>query len=148
MPDGTVPAFTSKVRPPSASASPSPPCCPCAQSDAPLAHPLRRQVNYHAGSAFDPASYAHLLEQSTAVVHSMGILLEGSAYKHVLKNQAGGALGGLLGLGGNPLERRAGKESDAETGSYETMNRDSGASSALSRARPALRWLVVVASSR
>lgn len=65
----------------------------------------------------------------------MGVLLEGGGYKQVLKGGKG--VGGLLtGLGSNPLERRAGgggAEGEVGSGTYEAVNRDSGAPFFLSR---------------
>lgn len=86
-------------------------------------------VEWHKASAFEPSSYASLVASSSAVVHTLGILLEDSGYKQAVRE--GNVLGivralgnGLAGSGsGNPLktteERRAG---------YEGMNRDSGES--------------------
>ncbi|KAG8861166.1 hypothetical protein FRB96_003116 [Tulasnella sp. 330] len=84
------------------------------------------KVQWKAASAFDPSSYAPLLENKTAVVHTLGILLEGGKYKSAIRN---GDLIGLLssftgasGLGsrGNPLDKGANG-----VGEYEKMNRDS-----------------------
>ncbi|KAG9004260.1 hypothetical protein FRB94_002480 [Tulasnella sp. JGI-2019a] len=81
------------------------------------------KVKWHAASAFDPPSYAPLLENKTAVVHTLGILLEGGKYKSAVRS------GDILGLfssfcgasgSSNPLERGANGE-----GEYEKMNRDS-----------------------
>ncbi|WVQ80463.1 hypothetical protein IAT38_002568 [Cryptococcus sp. DSM 104549] len=83
------------------------------------------RVSWHAASAFTPSSYSSLISSSTAVVHTLGILLEDQGYKQsvregdvvgLVKSLAGAVGGG----GGNPLkteeERRRG---------YEGMNRDS-----------------------
>ncbi|WVR03372.1 hypothetical protein IAU60_000363 [Kwoniella sp. DSM 27419] len=85
------------------------------------------RVQWHSASAFEPSSYRSLVEGSTAVVHTLGILLEDSGYKQSVRS--GDVLGlarslvkasGLGGGNGNPLkteeERRKG---------YEGMNRDS-----------------------
>jgi hypothetical protein len=66
-------------------------------------------VNWHAGSAFDPSTYQSLIASSSAVVHTLGILLEDQGYKSSVR--------------GNPLK---GKE--AKKTGYEGMNRDSGQS--------------------
>lgn len=91
---------------------------------------LCQKVHWHAASAHDPPSYSALLEDKTAVVHTLGILLEGGKYKSAM--QSGNALGllssfaGSLGLGdtGNPLAK--GANANAREGEYERMNRDSG----------------------
>lgn len=80
------------------------------------------KVKWHAASALDPSSYASLLNGKTAVVHTLGVLLEGG-YKNSLKE------GDILGLAssfvrnfglesGNPLTRE-------KPGEYEAINRDS-----------------------
>ena len=89
----------------------------------------RTQVDWQRADALDPASYAHLLRGTTAVVHTLGTLLEDRRYKAALN---GGDVGGLLsaalgrvrdGLGGgaNPLEEKT-------PGGYDELNRDAGAS--------------------
>lgn len=84
-----------------------------------------RQVQWTKASAFDPPSYASLLSSSTAVVHTLGILLE-SDYKGAVR---GGDLFGLarslLGGKGNPLKDTQGGSERRKNG-YEAMNRDSG----------------------
>lgn len=82
-------------------------------------------VEWYAASAFDPSSYQSLLASSDAVVHTMGTLYEGGAYKKSLRGNdpleavAHGAKGLFDGLnGGNPLGKGA-------AGSYESVNRDS-----------------------
>lgn len=84
------------------------------------------KVQWHAGSAFDPSSYSSLVSSSSAVVHTLGILLEDQGYKRSVQggNIFGlgkAVLGGITGSPGNPLK---GKE-DKRKG-YEGMNRDSG----------------------
>lgn len=80
------------------------------------------KVKWHAASALEPSSYAPLLNGKTAVVHTLGVLLEGG-YKNSLKN------GDILSLAssfvrnsglesGNPLTR-------SKPGEYEVINRDS-----------------------
>ncbi|KAG9019659.1 hypothetical protein FRB90_012005 [Tulasnella sp. 427] len=80
------------------------------------------KVKWHAASALEPSSYASLLDGKTAVVHTLGVLLEGG-YKNSLKE------GDILGLAssfarnlgdesGNPLTRN-------KPGEYERINRDS-----------------------
>lgn len=80
------------------------------------------KVKWHAASALEPSSYAPLLNGKTAVVHTLGVLLEGG-YKNSLKE------GDILSLGssfvrnfglesGNPLTR-------GKPGEYEVINRDS-----------------------
>jgi uncharacterized protein YbjT (DUF2867 family) len=75
----------------------------------------RKQVTWHAGSAQDPSSYSHLLPSVTAVVHTLGVLLE-TDYK------SGGITslveGLLAGEPSNPL--------DEKRGTYDRINRDSG----------------------
>ncbi|ORY78409.1 hypothetical protein BCR35DRAFT_305012 [Leucosporidium creatinivorum] len=81
------------------------------------------QVDWRSASAFQPSSYSSLLPSCTAVVSTLGILLEGDSYKSegqasplgVLK----GVVKGFTGDRGNPLGEREG-----EKRSYERMNRD------------------------
>lgn len=107
-------------------------------------------MTYHSGSALDPTSFAHLLPRSTAVVHSLGILLE-KDYKPLL--QQGGAGGidalakGLLdsdrALGGNPLKKhkmRSSASEDPSRTSYEAMNFQSGESRSYAGASRKAQW--------
>ena len=71
-----------------------------------------------------PETYGHLLSDKTAVVHTLGTLLEDARYKAALNK---GDLPGLLkvaasGLVGsrNPLEERN------KSGGYDELNRDAG----------------------
>ena len=89
------------------------------------------QVEWQKGSALKPETYAHLLPGVTAVVHTIGTLFEKSGYKSALKDGnvprfvssiAAGVAG--AGAGANPLER----EERRREGSYEVVNRDTGAS--------------------
>jgi hypothetical protein len=84
------------------------------------------KVEWHAASAFEPASYRSLISSSTAVVHTLGTLLEGGEYKQSIKT--GDAFGTVVSgaksafesfNGGNPLRK-------GSLGSYESVNRDSG----------------------
>ena len=88
------------------------------------------QVEWHQGNALEPKSYAHLLPGVSAVVHTIGTLFEKSGYKSALKDGnvprvvsdvAAGVAG--AGRGANPLER----EEKKREGSYELLNRDTGA---------------------
>ncbi|KAI9837768.1 MAG: hypothetical protein M1819_006702 [Sarea resinae] len=94
-----------------------------------------KDVEWRAADILQPSTYASLLEDADAVVHSMGILLEAD-YKGVLQGKepvwkglqrafsatkAGGST--------NPLDRKAGEgvepgEKDGQI-TYELMNRDS-----------------------
>ena len=87
------------------------------------------QVEWYQGNALQPETYAHLLPEATAVVHTIGTLFEKSGYKSALKDGnvprfvssvAGAVSGG--GASANPLE----KENKYREGSYETLNRDTG----------------------
>ena len=87
------------------------------------------QVEWHQGNALQPETYAHLLPEATAVVHTIGTLFEKSGYKSALKDGnvprlvstvAAGIAGG--GVSANPLER----EEKKREGSYEVLNRDTG----------------------
>lgn len=80
------------------------------------------QVDWQKGDALDPDSYTHHLSDATAVVHTLGTLIEGAKYKEALKE------GNLLGLisaltsalgSSNPLGTADGKRS------YAVLNRDS-----------------------
>ncbi|ORY31932.1 hypothetical protein BCR39DRAFT_465115 [Naematelia encephala] len=81
-----------------------------------------QSVTYHAASAFDPPSFSSLVADSTAVVHTIGILLEDAKYKQNIRD--GNLLGlarSLLGVdAGNPL-----KTAQDKLSGYEGMNRDS-----------------------
>ncbi|GAB1517751.1 hypothetical protein RhiTH_000801 [Rhizoctonia solani] len=85
-----------------------------------------KEVDFRKASAFEPSAYRELLESCTAVVHTIGTLLEAPKYKSAVR---GGSLGGLvsafgqawgLGAAGNPLEKRV----PGEEGTYEYYNRD------------------------
>eukprot|EP00124_Ichthyophonus_hoferi_P000321 Ihof_evm17s11 gene=Ihof_evmTU17s11 len=52
---------------------------------APLDAPWTKKVDWRKGDALDPESYHGLLQDTTAVVHTVGILLEGSNYKSYLR---------------------------------------------------------------
>ncbi|CAE6448948.1 unnamed protein product [Rhizoctonia solani] len=85
-----------------------------------------KEVDFRKASAFEPSTYRELLEPCTAVVHTVGTLLEAPKYKSAVRS---GSLGGLvsafghawgLGAAGNPLEKRV----PGEEGTYEYINRD------------------------
>lgn len=82
-------------------------------------------VTWHCASAFEPEQYRDLLSDRTAVVHSLGILLEDAGYKKAIKdgNVFGVARAVGASLFGGPAPLR-GKE-EMRRG-YEGMNRDSG----------------------
>lgn len=87
-----------------------------------------KSVEWHSASAFEPSTYQEIIKSSNAVVHTIGTLYEDPAYKKALKDSEPlKAL--LIGLksawyeSGNPLEKNG-----TGTGSYESVNRDSGAS--------------------
>ncbi|KAF7363495.1 adenylate kinase [Mycena sanguinolenta] len=78
------------------------------------------QVDWRTGDALDPASYAETLDGTSAVVHTLGTLLEDTEYKRALRE--GDALGLLRAAfgnvnGRNPLAPKG-------TTTYERMNRD------------------------
>lgn len=86
------------------------------------------RVNWHKASAFEPASYKEFIGNATAVVHTLGILLEDKGYKQAVRDgnvlEVLQALGkGATGSGeaSNPL-----KTSKDRSSSYDAMNRDSG----------------------
>lgn len=86
-------------------------------------------VKWKAADAFEPESYRELVAGSSAVVHTLGILIEDEEYKkHVRSGNLMGLVSSLLGQGeGNPLMRGLnvdGKGKQPMT--YERMNRDSG----------------------
>ncbi|ESK94553.1 mitochondrion protein [Moniliophthora roreri MCA 2997] len=83
------------------------------------------KVTWLKGSALDPTSFARVLPEMGGVVHTLGTLIEGGAYKAALKENdlpkmIGGFLGGIMESinGSNPLEQ------SRKQGSYETLNRD------------------------
>ncbi|KAJ7774899.1 hypothetical protein B0H16DRAFT_78881 [Mycena metata] len=79
------------------------------------------QVDWRAGDALRPETYAAHLEGAHGVVHTLGVLLEDAGYKRAVRE--GDVFGVLRAVvrqagGRNPLEAR-------ETGTgYEAMNRD------------------------
>ncbi|THH00429.1 hypothetical protein EW145_g7079 [Phellinidium pouzarii] len=83
-------------------------------------------VTWLAGDALEPTTYASLLQASTAVVHTLGTLLEDAGYKDAVQRGdplgvAGSLIKSLSGRGagvGNPLAE------GAQRGSYEVLNRD------------------------
>jgi hypothetical protein len=87
------------------------------------------QVDWRRGDARDPGSFAPLLRDATAVVHTLGTLLEDTRYKAALRTgelggllrAAAGRVGDVFGGGRNPL-------AGAQPGGYDEMNRDLGAS--------------------
>ncbi|KAJ1309765.1 hypothetical protein OPQ81_006531 [Rhizoctonia solani] len=85
-----------------------------------------KEVDFRKASAYEPSTYRELLEPCTAVVHTIGALLEAPKYKSAVRL---GSLGGLvsafghawgLGAAGNPLEKRV----PGEEATYEYINRD------------------------
>lgn len=83
-------------------------------------------VTWHRGSAFDPSTYSDLVGSSSAVVHTLGILLEDAGYKDAIRRNdllgiAKALTSSIMGGNGNPLKSAAEKQK-----SYEGMNRDSG----------------------
>ena len=83
-------------------------------------------MNWQKADALDPSTYSHLLPGTSAVVHTLGTLLEDARYKSALKE---GDVFKLLGTfassflgseGSNPL-----REEDKD-GGYATLNRDAG----------------------
>lgn len=75
------------------------------------------KVTWLRGNAFQPSSFAHIVAEVDAVVHTLGTLIEGATYKQSVRD---GNLIGLLSsiVGRNPLTRH-------QDTSYERMNRDS-----------------------
>ncbi|KAF8580871.1 mitochondrial protein [Ramaria rubella] len=82
-------------------------------------------VSWHTASALVPDSYRALLRNKTAVVHTVGTLLETAQYKEAVRGSDVGGLAKTVfgtwagGDGSNPLKRGA-----SHPGSYETINRD------------------------
>ncbi|KAH8116919.1 NAD-binding protein [Phellopilus nigrolimitatus] len=83
------------------------------------------KVTWLAGDALAPETYAPLLPAHTAVVHTLGTLLEDNGYKAAVRRGdvlgvAGSLLRSMAGTGtGNPLEEKVERR-----GSYEVLNRD------------------------
>lgn len=83
-----------------------------------------RQVKWNAGSIDDPSTFAHLMSDRTAVVHTLGVLLEGGEYKNGIAGLARSLLRSRGPSGsGNPLQEAA----EDRPGSYEHINRETGA---------------------
>eukprot|EP00123_Amoebidium_parasiticum_P010282 comp20004_c0_seq1/m.24489 comp20004_c0_seq1/g.24489 ORF comp20004_c0_seq1/g.24489 comp20004_c0_seq1/m.24489 type:complete len:151 (-) comp20004_c0_seq1:414-866(-) len=72
----------------------------------PSSAPWTKAVDWQKGDALDPATYMNTLSDTTAVVHTVGTLLEGSGYKGMLKS-------GFSHL-----------QSAKHSSTYETANRD------------------------
>ena len=116
-PRGHSPAWTSKV-----AYSILPLFC--------LADNLLLQVSWLTANVFESDSYAHLLEDKTAVVHTLGTLLEETSYKQSIRGGdvlglAGSLFRNMTGIsfsGRNPLETDHKKLQST----YERINRDSG----------------------
>ncbi|TFK54768.1 NAD-P-binding protein [Heliocybe sulcata] len=100
-PKGHTPAWASKVQIPR-----------CVHS----------RLYWQKGNALKPDTYAHILPGVTAVVHTLGTLLEDGSYKTAVRegDVLGLASSFIKSLGGrNPLE-----SGQHRPGSYETLNRD------------------------
>ena len=82
-------------------------------------------IKWHKASAFEPETYAPLVQDSTAVVHTLGILLEDAGYKKAVREGSPIGVGkALLGeLFGTPSPLRTKAE---QRMGYDGMNRDSG----------------------
>ncbi|KZT70160.1 NAD(P)-binding protein [Daedalea quercina L-15889] len=84
------------------------------------------KVDWQAADALKPETYSRLLPGVTAVVHTLGTLLEDTRYKKALSEGNVPALVGIVasnvfgsGPSGNPLASGEGRQD-----SYETLNRD------------------------
>ncbi|EKM55358.1 uncharacterized protein PHACADRAFT_173469 [Phanerochaete carnosa HHB-10118-sp] len=80
------------------------------------------KVDWQKADALQPKTYKHLLPGTTAVVHTLGTLLEDARYKAALSK---GDIGALIRVavdsmtkGGNPLEEKS------KRGGYDELNRD------------------------
>ena len=79
-------------------------------------------VEWHAASAFKQETYRSLVGSATAVVHTLGTLLENSGYKRAMRQSDAAGLAGYFATllkGDNPLAK-------GTEGSYERINKDSG----------------------
>ncbi|KIJ44035.1 hypothetical protein M422DRAFT_228655 [Sphaerobolus stellatus SS14] len=77
-------------------------------------------VQWHTASALEPPSYRSILRDRTAIVHTVGILLETGKYKQAIKEgNIGGLVKAFLPGSNNPL-----KKGTRESPSYEMLNRD------------------------
>ena len=83
-------------------------------------------MNWQKADALDPSTYAHLLPGTSAVVHTLGTLLEDARYKSALKE------GDVFKLLGTFASSFLGSESsnplrdEDKDGGYATLNRDAG----------------------
>ncbi|AOW06052.1 hypothetical protein B0I72DRAFT_138572 [Yarrowia lipolytica] len=73
------------------------------------------KVQWKRADVFEPSTYTNELEKASAVIHSMGILLEGGNYKQGLNGGVKDALCGLV-KGSNPMAKDP-------NFSYDKMNR-------------------------
>ena len=80
------------------------------------------QVDWQKGDALDPDSYAHHLSDATAVVHTLGTLIEGAKYKEALKE---GNLSNLISSLTSALASSDPLGAVDSRTSYATLNRDS-----------------------
>lgn len=97
--------------------------CLCCYVSSP--HPDTRdcQVEWRKADALLPETYSDILPKVGGVVHTLGTLLEDGKYKSALaRGDIISLVGAIAGGHGNPLERKP------QARSYETINRDSGAS--------------------
>lgn len=107
-------------------------------------------VQWHRASAFEPDTYRDLIAGKSAVVHTLGILLEDAGYKDAI------ARGDVLGLLGSVVRGATGsgpasnplKTAKEERGTYEAMNRDSGESRRGAGEPQMPRWRVGVGARR
>lgn len=76
------------------------------------------QVEWHIANAFDPPTYSDKLEGASAVVHTMGILIE-EDYKSVLTGKESIVSGLKKAFDSREMDR-------GEQLTYEKMHRDSG----------------------
>lgn len=80
------------------------------------------KVQWKRASVFEPSTYATELQEASAVIHSMGVLLEGGDYKKGLNGGVKDALCGLV-KGSNPMTKDP-------NSSYDRMNRQSAVTTA------------------
>ena len=94
------------------------------------------KVSWHAASAFTPAAYASLLPETTAIVHTIGVLFEDNGYKTALRQ---GNLPELLKISARSATNSSNPLKAGGQGSYESMNYESG-EAIIRRMRPPLTY--------
>lgn len=103
-----------------------------------------KSVEWAKADLLEPGSYSHFLKDASAVVHTMGILLEAD-YKSIVRGKES-PITGLQKIFGcqhkTAAEQKAALDNKQVT--YGTMNRDSGEFGFLCFLVPKMLWMVML----